>query len=113
MAVRCPGAHCPPEVMRMGVGWYGAYPLRTRHVAALMEERGVEVAPSTVHRGVLQDSPQLEEAWPRRKRPVWVRWRMDEPYSTVTGEWRALSRAVDQQGQTMAFLLTAHRAQEA
>ena len=33
----------PPEVILMGVRRYLAYPLSTRHVEELMEERGVEV----------------------------------------------------------------------
>jgi putative transposase len=80
MAIDFKGAHFPPEVMLMGVRWYVAYPLSTRHVEELMEERGVEVDHSTIHRWVITYSPQLEEAFHRRTRPVWVRWRMDETY---------------------------------
>jgi putative transposase len=38
---------------------------------------------------------------------------MDETYIRVKGEWRYLYRAVDKQGQTIDFLLTEHRDQEA
>jgi len=58
-------------------------------------------------------SPQLEEAFHRRKRSVWVSWRMDETYIKVKGQWRYLYRAVDKQGQTIDFLLTEHRDKEA
>src|SRR5215470_4569990 len=77
MASRFKGAHFPAEVILMGVRWYLAYPLSTRHVEALMEERGVEVDHSTMNRWVIKYSPQLEEAFHRRKRPVWVSWRME------------------------------------
>src|SRR6185295_16103504 len=100
MAISCKGAPFPPEVILMGVRWYVAYPLSTRHVEALMEERGVEVDHSTLNRWVIKESPQLEEAFHRRKRPGWGSWRMDEPSSKVKGEWRSHSRAVDKQGQT-------------
>jgi transposase-like protein len=40
MAVSFKGAHVPKEVILMGVRWYVAYPLSTRHVEELMEERG-------------------------------------------------------------------------
>lgn len=113
MAISFKGAHFPPEVILMGVRWYVAYPLRTRHVEELMEERGVEVDHSTINRWVIKYSPQLEEAFHRRKRPVWVSWRMDETYIKVKGEWRYLYRAVDKQGQTIDFLLTEHRDKEA
>jgi transposase-like protein len=90
-----------------------AYPLSTRHVEELMEERGVEVDHSTINRWVVKYSPQLEEAFHRRKRAVWVSWRMDETYIKVKGVWCYLYRAVDKQGQTIDFLLTTQRDQEA
>jgi putative transposase len=42
MAISFKGAHFPKEVILMGVRWYVAYPLSTRHVEELMEEHGVE-----------------------------------------------------------------------
>ena len=59
MAVSCKGAHFPKEVILMGVRWYVAYPLSTRHVEELMEERGVEVDHSTINRWVIKYSPPL------------------------------------------------------
>ena len=64
---------------------------------------------STINRWVIKYSPQLEEAFHRRKRPVWVSWRMDETYIKVKGQWCYLYRAVDKHGQTIDFLLTEHR----
>jgi putative transposase len=113
MAISFKGAHCPPEVILMGVRWYAAYPLSTRHVEELMEERGVEVDHATMNRWVITYSPQLENACHRRKRPVRLSWRMDETSIKVKGEWRYLYRAVDTQGQTIDLLLTEHRDQEA
>ena len=60
MAISFKGVHVPPEVILMGVRWYVAYPLSTRHVEALMEERGVEVEHSTMNRWVIKYNPQLE-----------------------------------------------------
>jgi transposase-like protein len=113
MTISFKGAHFPAEIILMGVRWYIAYPLSTRHVEELMEERGVEVDHATINRWVIKYSPQLEEAFHRRKRPVWVSWRMDETYIKVKGQWRSLYRAVDKQGQTIDFLLTEHRDEEA
>ncbi len=78
MAVSFKGAHFPQDIILMGVRWYVAYPLSTRHVEELMEERGVHVDHSTINRWVVKYSPPLEEAFHRRKRPVWISWRMDE-----------------------------------
>jgi len=40
MAISFKGAHFPKEVILMGVRWYVAYPLSTRHVEELLAERG-------------------------------------------------------------------------
>ncbi len=113
MAVSFKGAHFPQDVILMGVRWYVAYPLSTRHVEELMEERGVEVDHSTINRWVIKYSPLLEEAFHRRKRQVWVSWRMDEMYIKVKGAWRYLYRAVDKYGDTIDFLLTKERDEQA
>jgi transposase-like protein len=105
MAVSCKGAHFPKDIMLMGIRWSVAYPLSTRHVADLMLARGVHVAHSTINRWMVKYSPPLEEAFHRRKRPVWVSWRMDETYVRVKGEWRYLYRAVDKHGQKRRTLI--------
>jgi putative transposase len=113
MAVRFTGAHFPQDSILTAVRWYVADPLSTRHVEELMRERGVPVDHSTVNRWVLKYSPPLEDAFHRCKRPVRGSWRLDETDLKVKGEWRYLYRAVDTQGQTINFLLTEHRDQEA
>jgi transposase-like protein len=107
------GAHFPQNIILPCVRWYVAYPLSYRHGEELMEERGVSVDHATINRWVLKYSPQLEEAFHRRKRPVWISWRMDETYIKVKGQWCSLYRAVDKHGQTIDFLLTAHRDEQA
>ena len=107
------GAHFPQDIILMGVRWYLASPLSYRHVEELMEARGVPVDHATIQRWVVKDSPQLEEALHRRKRPVWVSWRMDETYIRVNGQWYYLYRAVEKTGQTIDFLLTRHRDERA
>ena len=113
MAVSFKGAHFPQEIILTCVRWYVAYPLSSRHVEELMEERGVPVDHATIQRWVVKYSAQLEEAFHRRKRPVGHSWRMDETYIRVKGQWRYLYRAVDKSGQTIDFLLTEHRDTEA
>ncbi len=113
MAISFKGAHFPQDIILLGVRWYVAYPLSYRHVEELMEERGVPIDHATIQRWVVKYSPQLEEAFHRRKRAVWVSWRMDETYIKVKGEWRYLYRAVDKHGQTIDFLLTAQRDEQA
>jgi putative transposase len=107
------GAHFVKDIMLTCVRWYLAYPLSYRHMEELMQERGVSADHSTVNRWVVKYSPQLEEVFHRRKRPVWLSWRMDETYIKVKGQWRYLYRAVDKTGQTIDFLLTAQRDEHA
>jgi putative transposase len=109
MAISFKGAHFPQDIILMGVRWSLAYPLSYRHIEALMEERGVLLDHATIQRWVVKYSPLLEEAFHRRKRPVWISWRLDETYIRVKGEWKYLYRAVDKYGQTIDFLLTEHR----
>src|SRR6267378_741307 len=101
--------HYPLDVILTCVRWYVAYPLSLRHLEEMMAERGVSVDHSTVHRWAIKLLPVLEKAFRRRKLPVGKSWRMDETYIRVKGEWRYLYRAVDKDGNTIDFLLRAHR----
>jgi putative transposase len=113
MAISFKGAHFPKGVILMGVRWYVAYPLSTRHVEELMLERGVEVDHSTINRWAIKYSPQLADEFHCRKRSVWVGWRMDETYLKVKGQWHDPYRVVDKTGQTIDFLLTEKRDEKA
>jgi transposase-like protein len=113
MTISFKGGHFPQDIILMGVRWYLAYPLSYRHIEELMEERGVLLDHATIQRWVVKYSPQLEEAFHRCKRPVWVSWRMDETYIKSKGQWYYLYRAVDKTGQTIDFLLTEQRDEQA
>jgi transposase-like protein len=101
--------HYPLEVMLTCVRWYVAYPLSLRHIEEIMAERGVLVDHATVHRWSLKILPALAKVSRGRQRPVGKSWRMDETYIKVRGCWKYLYRAVDRDGATVDFLLTARR----
>jgi putative transposase len=101
--------HYPLEVMLVCVRWYAAYPLSLRNLEEMMAERGVIVDHATVHRWALKMLPVLAAVFRARKRSVGSSWRVDETYIKVGGQWKYLYRAVDRLGQTVDFLLTAHR----
>jgi putative transposase len=86
-----------------------AYPLSYRHLEEMMEERGVFVDHSSINRWAIRYLPLLERVFRKHKRPVGGSWRMDETYIKVKGDWKYLYRAVDKQGKTVDFLLTAKR----
>ncbi len=101
--------HYPLDVIVLCVRWYVAYSLSLRNLEEMMAERGIEVDHSSVHRWVIKLVPLFEKAFRRHKRPVGKSWRMDETYVKVKGQWKYLYRAVDKQGNTVDFLLRAHR----
>ena len=60
-------------------------PLRYRHGEALMTECGVRLDHATIQRGVVQDSPLLEEALHRRTRPMLGFKAFEATQATLTG----------------------------
>jgi transposase, IS6 family len=79
----------------------------------MMKERGVKVDNSTIWRWSQYYGAEIE----RRARPYLKTtndsYRIDETYIKVKGKWKYLYRAVDSQGNTIEFLLTAKRDKEA
>ncbi|HEN3637885.1 TPA: IS6 family transposase [Yersinia enterocolitica] len=101
--------HYPVDIIAQCVRWYLAYSLSLRNQEEMMAERGIVVDHSTLHRWVIRLVPLLDKAFRRHKHSVGRRWRMDETYIKVKGQWKYLYRAVDTSGQTIDFLLTARR----
>ncbi|WP_414079684.1 IS6 family transposase [Xenorhabdus bovienii] len=101
--------HYPVDIIPQCVRGYLAYALSLRHLEEMMAERGIGVDPATIHRWVFRLVPLLGKAFRPRKKPVGSRWRMDETDIKVKGQWKYLYRAVNTDGQTIDFLLTARR----
>ena len=99
----------PIDIILVCIRWYAAYPLSYRHIEEMMQERGVFVDHSSINRWAVRFLPLLEKAFRKHKRPVGGSWRMDETYIKVKGVWKYLYRAVDKEGKTVDFLLTAKR----
>jgi len=96
------GMRFPNEVILVCIRWYAAYPLSCRHLAEMMEERGVSVDHSTVSRWAIR-LPLLEKIFRKYKCPVGGSWRMGETYIKVKSTWKYLYRAMDRDGKTIAF----------
>ncbi len=103
------GCHFEKDIILLCNRWYLSYPLSYRHIEEMMEERGIGVDHSTINRWVLKFTPSIEKEFRKKKRPIGQSWRMDETYVSVKGEWKYLYRAVDKQGLTIDFILTAKR----
>ena len=83
--------------------------LSYRELEELMQMRGVSIDHSTIQRWVFKFTPHVIAKVRSNKHQVGKRWRMDETYVKVKGQWRYLYRAVDKQGNTVDFLLTKRR----
>jgi transposase-like protein len=89
------GRHFDHEIVVLCVRWYLSYKLSYRDLVAMMGERGIRLAHTTILRWVQHYTPEFEKRWNRFARTVGASWRMDETYIRVKGEWMYLYRAVD------------------
>src|SRR3989442_1283075 len=103
------GRHFDREILVLCVRWYLSFKLSFRDLVAMMSERGIGIAHTTILRWVQHYTPEFEKRWKRFARPVGGSWRMDETYIRVKGEWVYLYRAVDKSGETVDFYLSRKR----
>ncbi len=97
------GRHFQRDMILQTVRWYLAYALSYRDIEEIMKERGFDVDHSTIQRWVVHYAPLLEQKFRLKKRKPCARWRLDETYIKVKGEWKYYYRAVDNYGETMIF----------
>jgi hypothetical protein len=64
------GRHFEREIIILCVRWYQSFKLSFRDLAAMMAERGISVAHSTILRWVQHFTPQFEKRWQRFARSV-------------------------------------------
>ena len=74
-----------------------------------MNKRGQDINHTTIYRWVQKYSPEIDKRSRPYLRPTNDSWRVDETYIKVKGKDKYLYRAVDSQGNTLEFLLTAKR----
>jgi IS6 family transposase len=89
------------------------YPLSYRNLKEMMIERGIQVDHSTIMRWVHQYSPEIEKKIRKHLRLTNDSWRVDETYIKVKGKWKYFYRAVDSNGDTIDFMLSAKRNRKA
>ncbi len=90
-------------------GGISRYALSYRDLEEMMQERGVEVDHSTLNRWVLKYAPELDKRIRPHLKQTSDSWRVDETYIKVKGAWKYLYRAVNSDGNTLDFLLSAKR----
>ena len=75
----------------------------------MVNERGLDVHHVTVFRWVQEYAPEIDKRCRPHLRPTNDSWRVDETYIEVKGKPKYLYRAVDSEGNTIDFLLSAKR----
>jgi transposase, IS6 family len=103
------GFRFPPEVILIAVRWYLRYGLSYRDLEELLAERGIEVDHVTLFRWVQRFTPVLVETARPCRHAVGGHWFVDETYVKVSGTWRYVYRAVDQNGQVIDVFLSKRR----
>ena len=103
------GFRFPPEVILLAVRWYLRFGLSYRDLEELLAERGIEVDHVTLFRWVQRFTPEIVEAAHPCRHAVGSRWFVDETYVKVSGVWRYVYRAVDDNGQVIDVYVSKRR----
>jgi len=107
------GRQFTADVILWAVRWYLMFPISYRDLELMLLDRRVEVDHTTIFRWIQAYAVELEKRLRPHLRMSNGSWRVDETYVKVKGRWMYLYRAVDSQGQTIDFLLSAKRDAEA
>ncbi len=101
--------HFEPEIILLCVRWYCRFQLSYRDLEEIMSERGLEVHHSTVWRWVQAYAPEINKRIRPHLKMSGTSYRIDETYIKVGKICKYLYRAVDKNGQTIEFMLSAKR----
>jgi len=101
--------HYEPQIILLCVRWYCRYQLSYRDLEAMMSERGLNVHFTTIFRWVQRYAPEINKRIRPHLKLAGASYRVDETYVKVGTQWKYLYRAVDKEGQTIEFMLSAKR----
>jgi transposase, IS6 family len=101
--------HFEPTIIRLRVRWYCRYQLSYRDIEEMMHERGLDVDHSMVFRWVQRYAPEINKRIRQHLKTSGTSYRVDETYIKVGKTYKYLYRAVDKEGQTIEFMLSAKR----
>jgi IS6 family transposase len=101
--------HFEPTIILLCVRWYCRYQLSYRDLEEMMRERGLTVDHTTVWRWVQRYAPEINKRIRPHLKMSSMSYRVDETYIKVGAQCNYLYRAVDKEGNTIEFMLSAKR----
>ena len=99
--------HYQAAVILLCVRWYCRYQLSYRDLEEIMRERGLTVDHTTIFRWVQTYSPQINKRIRPHLKLAGASYRIDETYVKVGNSWKYLYHALDKDGNTIEFMLSA------
>ena len=103
--------HFQSKIILQCVRWYLRYALTYRDLVEMLSERGIVLTHTTIMRWIHQYGPLLDKKIRKKLRKTGNSWKLDETYVKIKGQWKYLYRAVDKEGHTLDFYLSAYRDQ--
>jgi transposase, IS6 family len=101
--------HFEPSLILLCVRWYCRYQLSYRNIEQMMKERGLAVDHSTIFRWAQRYAPEINKRIRPYLKMSGTSYRVDETYIKVGQTCKYLYRAVDKEGNTIEFMLSAKR----
>jgi transposase-like protein len=101
--------HYDAEVILLIVRWHSSYQLSYRDLEEMMHERGLAVDHTTVFGWVQRYAPEINRRIRQHLKLAGASYRIDETYIKVGKTCKYLYRAVDKEGNTIEFMLSAKR----
>jgi transposase, IS6 family len=101
--------HFEPALILLCVRWYCRYQLSYRDLAEMVSERGFVIDHTTIFRWVQRYAPEINKRIRPRLKMSGTSYRIDETYIKVGKSCKYLYRAVDKEGRTIEFMLSAKR----
>src|SRR6202012_2882012 len=105
--------HFSGEIILWAVRWYCQFALSYRDLVIIMEERGISISHTTIMRWVHKYAIEIKKRLQKFLKMSNDSYRVDETYIKVKGKWHYLYRAIDSEGNTLDWMLSETRSEEA
>jgi IS6 family transposase len=101
--------HYEPTIILLCARWYRRYQLSYRGLEEMMRERGLSVDHTTIFRWAQRYAPEINKIIRPHLKLAGASYRIDETYIKVSKQGKYLYRALEKEGNMIAFMLSAKR----